>query len=155
MLNKKELVFTFSGLCLFSIISVAVTFIVWNKPEKLPYGEDDIIWSEVKGNVEKCHFEKSSFYVKGWIFPTNKDTGKYKGKTYVAINAEGYLYKVKTVRESRPDVTSYFKADNNKYDLTGYSSSSRFGVFGINPSKEIYVITEQNGIIRGMKHVCS
>ncbi|EJK8586396.1 hypothetical protein ACMGLT_19845 [Enterobacter hormaechei] len=155
MLNRKHLSLTFSGLCLFSAISVAITFIVWNRPEKLQYGENDVIWSEVKGNVEKCHLGQSSVYVKGWIYPTTKYEGMYKGNTYVVLNDGGTLYKIKTVRENRPDVTSYFKAEKKKFDLTGYSSASRFSIFGLSPSNEIYVITENDGTIRGMKHVCS
>jgi hypothetical protein len=155
MLSKKQLSITFCVLFLFSLISTIITFIVWNKPEKLDLDTSNITLSNVKGNVEKCFFDNSSFYVKGWIFATNEYSGIYKGNTYIALNEHGILYKIKTVREIRPDVTNYFKANEKKYDLSGYSSASRFGVFGIIPSKEIYVITEYDGVIRGMKHVCS
>ena len=154
MLNKKQLAICLAGLVTFSIIAVIITFVVWNKPEKLDFGVDDVLLKEVKGNVEKCTINDSLFYAKGWIFSTNNYQGTYKGNTYVALNDRGTLYKVKTVRESRPDVTTYFKADKKKYDLSGYTASSRFGLFGIEPSSEIFIITEHEGVIRGMKYAC-
>lgn len=154
MLNKNQISLFVAGFCVFSIISVIITFVVWNKPEKLDYGINDIAIGDVKGNVEICTFDSSSFYVKGWIFATTNYNGVYKGNTYVALNDSGTLYKVKTVREDRPDVTTYFKEKKKKYDLSGYSSSSRFGFFGIEPSREIFIITELEGVIRGMKYAC-
>lgn len=144
----------FAGLSIFSLIAVIITFVVWNKPEKLAFGIDDVILNDVKGNVEKCNINDSLLYVKGWIFSTNNYKGSYKGNTYVALNVSGTLYKVKTVREDRPDVTTYFKEKKKKYDLSGYSASSRFGLFGIEPSSEIMIITEHEGVIRGIKHAC-
>lgn len=155
MLSKKQLSLTFSGLFIFSLISVILTFIVWNAPVKLDLDIDDITITNVKGNVERCYLNNSSIYAKGWIFATNEYPGIYKGNTYVALNELGTLYKIKTVRENRPDVTTHFKTDKKKYDLSGYSASSNFVFFGLKPSKEIYIITEQDGVIRGMKHECN
>ncbi|MNB62583.1 hypothetical protein D3C81_65420 [compost metagenome] len=155
MLSKNQIALFLAGFCVFSIIAVIITFVVWNRPEKLGYGINDVILGEVKGNVELCIFDSSSFYAKGWIFTTNSYSGVYKGNTYIALNEKGSLYKIKTVREDRPDVTTYFKADKKKFDLSGYSASSRFGAFGFEPSNEIYVITEHDGVIRGMKYACN
>lgn len=154
MLNSKQIAIIFAGLSIFSLIAVVITFVVWNKPEKLAFGIDDVILTDVKGNVEKCSINDSLLYVKGWIFTTNKYKGVYKGNTYVALNDSGTLYKIKTVREDRPDVTAYFKEKKKKYDLSGYAASSRFGLFGIEPSREIFIITEHEGVIRGMNYAC-
>ena len=152
MINNRHIAMLFAGLSIFSLIAV-ITFVVWNKPEKLSFGVDDIVLNDVKGNVEKCNMNDSLLYAKGWIFSTNNYKGVYKGNTYVAINENGTLYKVKTVREDRPDVTTYFKEKKKKYDLSGYSASSRFGLFGVEPSREIFIITEHEGV-RGMKYAC-
>ena len=153
MINNRHIAMLFAGLSIFSLIAVIITFVVWNKPEKLSFGVDDIVLNDVKGNVEKCNMNDSLLYAKGWIFSTNNYKGVYKGNTYVAINENGTLYKVKTVREDRPDVTTYFKEKKKKYDLSGYSASSRFGLFGVEPSREIFIITEHEGV-RGMKYAC-
>ena len=155
MLNKRQLTILFVALCAFSFISVIITFIVWNKPEKIHMNANEISFENIKGNVEVCRVGRSSLYVKGWIFATNEYRGVYKGNTYVAANDNGTFYKIKTIREIRPDVTTFFKEKKKKYDLSGYSSSSRFGFFGLRPSKEILIITEHNGVVRGMKHVCN
>lgn len=154
MINNRHIAMLFAGLSIFSLIAVIITFVVWNKPEKLSFGVDDIVLNDVKGNVEKCNMNDSLLYAKGWIFSTNNYKGVYKGNTYVAVNENGTLYKVKTVREDRPDVTTYFKEKKKKYDLSGYSASSRFGLFGVEPSREIFIITEHEGVIRGMKYAC-
>lgn len=155
MINNKRLSIALIAMIAICIATIFIVFVSWNKPKEITINIDRIKSGEIIGNVDACKISKDYIYVKGWIFPKYKYDGVYKPNTYVVINSTGFFYKINTVRDdSRTDVTSFYSSHNRNYDLTGYMASSRLSVFGLNPSKEIYIVTEFNGITKGMKYVC-
>lgn len=149
MIRNRNIIFF-----LFVVVSMLLTpvfYYSWNGLKKTDLKGID--FSGVSSAIDKCIFSDSSFTVSGWAYPEETKLIKYDGITYVIVKSGKNYYKAKTKRTLRKDVSSYFKLGSNA-DNSGFISGYNFTFSGLRPESEFYVVTESNGMKRGIKRAC-
>lgn len=149
MIKNRNIIFLFFVTA--SMLLIPVFYYSWNGLKKTDL--ENIEFSGVNSAIDNCTVSDKSFTVSGWAYPDEAKSTKYTGVTYIIIKNSGEYYKVRTKRTLRKDVSSYFKLGNNA-DNSGFISGYSLSISGVKPEKEFYVITEFNGIKRGIIRAC-
>lgn len=149
MIKNRNIIFF---LCIAaSMLLIPIFYYSWNGLKKTDL--DGIDFSGVSVAIDKCVVNDNAFTVSGWAYPEEAKSQKYDGVTYVIVKTvEGY-YKVRTKRTLRKDVSSYFKLGNNA-DNSGFISGYNFEFSGLMPENEFYIVTESNGVKKGVRRAC-
>ncbi|EPH3179262.1 hypothetical protein P5769_000737 [Citrobacter braakii] len=134
-----------------SMLLTPIFYYSWNGLKKTDL--EGIDFSGVNAAIDKCIVNDNSFTVSGWAYPEETKSTKYDGITYIVVKSGEDYYKARTKRIIRKDVSSHFKLGNNA-DNSGFISGYSFAISGVKPEKDFYVVTEYNGIKRGVKRAC-
>lgn len=149
MIKNRNIIFLLFAAT--SILLIPIFYYSWNGLTETDL--DGIDFSGINSTIDKCIFSDDLFVISGWAYPDETKSKKYYGETYVIVKTVDGYYKVRTKRTLRKDVSSYFNLGDNA-DNSGFSSGYNFEFSGLAPENEFYIVTESNGVKKGVKRVC-
>lgn len=140
MENNKFIV---SVVCSFLIIIFCfITYRDFIRVEKIKLDEFKISDEKFMCYIDKIEKKDNAYHITGWALKKGEDINTVE--CYVGLeNDKKEIYKIKTKKEDRPDVTNALN-DGNNYNMSGF-----LGVFPSNimPKEEynVVIIYKNNG----------
>ncbi|MCC2943079.1 hypothetical protein LK509_08960, partial [Citrobacter freundii] len=124
-----------------------------NKNSHVNFSPNLVDYSSAEGSVDICTLNNNGFFTSGWIADINDKSESFRGKTYIIAKYKDHFVKLRTARLERYDVAKALPR-GNYYLHTGFSSASR-ELNITNTEKTIYVVSENNGKLIGVRHECN
>lgn len=106
------------------------------------------------GWIDTCVVTNDSIYISGWAVNPHETAERYKANTYPIIKIGKHLFKVKTTQIYRPDVSKNFSKPG-VFDYSGFESKANLRGKKKLLSKEIILVSESKGLLKGGFYECN
>lgn len=143
----------FTALISLSLVFSALTWSSLNKTNNISFSPAYVDYKSAEGSVDECIINTDGFFASGWLADINDNSSSFRGNTYVIVKYKNRFIKIRTARMERYDVAKALPK-GRFYLHTGFSAASQKLNIS-NTAKTIYVVSESNGKLIGVKHECN